>query len=73
MVAEGEISFRLVLDGADVYAEVKPVSEFSMDVAQRILSVGWEGDVLILGQGPGHAWRHRGDGGAPVDLATSTR
>ena len=65
--------FRLVLDGADVYAEVKPVSEFPMDVAQRILSVGWEGDVLILGQGPGHAWRYQGDGWAPVDLATSTQ
>ena len=48
--------------------EVKPVSEFPMDVAQRILSAGCSGDVLILDQGPRHAWRYRGDGWHLVDL-----
>ena len=61
--------FRLVLDGAEAYAEVKPVSEFPMDVAQRVLNAGWTGDILILGLEPRHAWRHRGDGWTPVDLA----
>ena len=43
--------FRLVLDGAHIYAEVKPVSEFPMDVAQRVLNAaGCDADVLILGQ-----------------------
>ena len=60
--------FRLVLDGAEAYAEVKPVTEFPMDVAQRILEAGWSGDVLILGLGPRHAWRYRDDGWHPVDL-----
>ncbi len=59
--------FRLVLNGVEAYAEVKPVSEFPMDVAQRILGSGCR-DVVILGQGPRHAWRYRGDGWAPVDL-----
>ncbi len=59
--------FRLVLNGDGVYAEVKPVSEFPMDVAQRLLSSGCR-DVLILGQGPRHAWRYRGDGWNQVDL-----
>ena len=62
--------FRLVLDGVEAYAEVKPVSEFPMDVAQRVLNAGWTGDILILGREPRHAWRHRGDGWTPVDLAT---
>ena len=61
--------FRLVLNGAEAYAEVKPVSEFPMDVAQRVLNAGWTGDILILGREPRHAWRHRGDGWTPVDLA----
>ena len=60
--------FKLVLDGAPVYAEVKPVSEFPMDVAQRILNAGCDNDVLILGQGPRHVWRYRADGWAPVNL-----
>ena len=63
--------FRLVMDGVETYAEVKPVSEFPMDVAQRILNSGWTGDVFILGSSPRHAWRYRGDGWHPVDLATS--
>ena len=63
--------FRLVMDGVEAYAEVKPVSEFPMDVAQRILNSGWTGDVFILGSSPRHAWRYRGDGWHPVDLATS--
>ena len=62
--------FRLALDGAETYAEIKPVTEFPLDVAQRVLNVGWTGDILILGQGPRHAWRHHGDGWAPVDLTT---
>ena len=41
--------FRPILDGAQAYAEVKPVSEFPMDVAQRLLNAGCDGDVLILG------------------------
>ena len=54
--------FRLVLGGVEAYAEVKPVTEFPMDVAQRVLNAGWTGDILILGQGPRHAWSYR-DGG----------
>ena len=61
--------FRLELNGAKAYAEVKPVSEFPMDVAQKILGSGWNGDVLILGRGPHHAWRYRDGGWGPVDLA----
>ena len=61
--------FRLVLNGVEAYAEVKPVSEFPMDVAQRVLGAGWTGDILILGLEPRHAWRYRGDGWTPVDLA----
>ena len=62
--------FRLVLNGVESYAEVKPVSEFPMDVAQRVLGAGCTGDILILGLEPGHAWRNRGDGWTPVDLAS---
>ena len=61
--------FRLALNDGEAYAEVKPVSEFPMDVAQRMLNSGWTGDILILGQGPRHAWRYHGDGWSPVDLA----
>ena len=60
--------FRLALDGAQIYAEVKPVTEFPMDVAQRILNAGCDADVLILGQAPHHAWRYRGAGWAPADV-----
>ena len=60
--------FRLVLNGVEAYAEVKPVSEFPMDVAQRVLGAGWTSDILILGREPRHAWRHRGDGWTPLDL-----
>ena len=61
--------FRLALNDGEAYAEVKPVAEFPMDVAQRMLNSGWTGDILILGQGPRHAWRYHGDGWSPVDLA----
>ena len=54
--------FRLVLDDGEACAEVKPVSKFPMDVAQRILNAGWKSEVVILGLGPRHAWRYRGDG-----------
>ena len=60
--------FRIVLDGVETYAEVKPVAEFPMDVAQRLLNSGWDGDVLILGRGPRHAWRYRDDGWTPLNL-----
>ena len=60
--------FRLMLDGAHVYAEVKPVMEFPMDVAQRILNAGCDVDVLILGNGPRHAWRYRAGGWGSTDL-----
>ena len=60
--------FRLVLNGVEAYAEVKPVSEFPMDVAQRMLHAGCDGDVLILGQGPRHAWRYRDGGWGSTDL-----
>ena len=60
--------FRLVLNRVEAYAEVKPVSEFPMYVAQRMLNAGCDGDILILGLGPRHAWRYRGGGWAPVDL-----
>ena len=57
------------MDGTEVYAEVKPVTEFPMDVAQRVLNAGCDGGVLILGQGPRHAWRYRDGGWEPVSLA----
>ena len=60
--------FRLVLNGVEAYAEVKPVSEFPMDVAQRMLNASCGSDVLILGQGPRNAWRYRGDGWTPAEL-----
>ena len=60
--------FRVMLGGMETYAEVKPVSEFPMDVAQRVLNAGRIGDILILGRGPRHAWRYDGDGWEPVDL-----
>ena len=62
--------FQLVLNDGEAYAEVKPVTEFPMDVAQKVLNSGWRGDILILGRGPRHAWRHRDDGWQPVDLTT---
>ena len=61
--------FRLVLNGVEAYAEVKPVSEFPMDVAQRMLGAGRPDDILILGGEPRHAWRQWGDKWTPVDLA----
>ena len=61
--------FRLVLNEGEAYAEVKPVSEFPMDVAQRVLNAGCTADILILGLEPRHAWRYRGDGWTPVYLA----
>ena len=60
--------FRLVLNGDGVYAVVKPVTEFPMDVAQRMPNAGGDGDVLILGQGPRHAWRDRDGGWGSTDL-----
>ena len=60
--------FRLVLNGVEAYAEVKPVSDFPMDVAQRLLNAGCDGDVLILGQGPRHVWRYRDGGWGSTDL-----
>lgn len=53
--------FRLVLDGVGVYAEVKPVTEFPMDVAERIVNASGREDVLILGQGPNCSWQYRSD------------
>ena len=47
--------FRLVLGDGEACAEVKPVSKFPMDVAQRILNAGWKSEVVILGLGPRHA------------------
>ena len=60
--------FRLVLGGAPVYAEVKPVDEFPMDVAERVLNSGCDGDILILGQSPRHAWRWRDSEWESMDL-----
>ena len=59
---------RLVLGDVESCVEVKPVSEFPMDVAQRMLNADCGGKVLILGQGPRHAWRHDGDGWSAVAL-----
>ena len=53
--------FRLALDGVETYAEVKPVREFPVDLARRILDSGSTGAVLILGRGPRHAWQYRGN------------
>ena len=63
--------FRLVLNGARVYVEVKPVTEFPMDVAQRVLNADCGDDVIILGQSPRHAWRYRGNGWIPVNIIPS--
>ncbi len=60
--------FRLAMDGAMVYAEVKPVTEFPMDVGQQVLNAGCDADVLILGSSPRHAWRYRDGGWCPADL-----
>ena len=60
--------FRLVLEGVEAYAEVKPVTEFPMDVAERVVNSGLKGDILILGLGSRHAWRYRGDGWTPAQL-----
>ena len=60
--------FRRVMGGVEVYAEVKPVSEFPMDVAQRALGAGRDADALILGEGPRHAWRYRDGGSGSTDL-----
>ena len=42
--------------------------DFPMDVGQRILNSGCNGDILILGRGSRHAWRHGDNGWSPVDL-----
>ncbi len=60
--------FRLTLEGIEAYAEVKPVSEFPMDVAQRILNAGCDADILILGQGSRHVWRYDGERWNRLDL-----
>ena len=60
--------FRLFMDGTYVYAEVKPVDEFPMDVAQRIVNAGCDADLLILGRDPRHAWHYRDGGWGSVDL-----
>lgn len=58
MPFDGWVSdFGLVLDGVEASAEVKPVSALPMVVTQRILNAGCGLDVLILGNGPRHAWR----------------
>jgi len=62
--------FRLVLGGDEAYAEVKPVTEFPMDVAQRVLHAGCGAVVLILGNGPRHAWLYRDGGWRSTDLTT---
>ena len=64
--------FRIALDGVETYAEVKPVAEFPMDVGQRILNSGCNVNILILGQGPRHAWRYHGDGWSPLDMSASS-
>ena len=61
--------FRLLMDGVEAYAEVKPVSEFPMDAAQRILNADCDADALILGNGPSHAWRYRNGGWTSAELA----
>ena len=58
------------MGGGEAYAEVKPVTEFPMDAAQRILNTGCRGDVLILGQGPRHIWRYRGAGWTCTEMAS---
>ena len=64
--------FRIALDGVETYAEVNPVAEFPMDVGQRILNSGCNVNILILGQGPRHAWRYHGDGWSPLDMSASS-
>ena len=41
---------------------------FPLDAAQKILGSGWDGDVVILGQGLHHAWRHQSEGWGSVRL-----
>ena len=57
-----------VIDCLEVYADVRPVSAFPMDAAQRVLGAGCDADALILGQGPRHAWRYRDGGWGATDL-----
>ena len=33
-----------------------------MNMAQQVTGAGWTGDILILGRGLRHAWRHRNNG-----------
>ena len=64
--------FRLVLNGNHVYAEVNPVSELLMGVAERVLNASCNDDVLILGQNTRHAWRYDGEHWNGLDLTASS-
>ena len=58
--------FRLILNGGEPYAEVKPVNDFPLDVAQGELGARCTGEVLILGRERRHARRYRDNGWTPV-------
>ena len=57
--------FRLILNGGEPYAEVKPVNDFPLDVAEGVLGARCTGDVLILGRERRHARRYWDNGWTP--------
>ena len=57
------------MGGMEICAEVKPVSEFPMDAAQRALGAGRDAGPLILGHGPRYTWRYRDGGWGSTDFA----
>lgn len=58
--------FLLTIADQQVYAEVKPVREFPMDVAQKLLASPASPDVIILGANPRAAWRYSPTGWTPL-------
>ena len=62
--------FRLHIDGAAYYAEVKPVDFLPIDVANRILDATAEPNLLILGKSPEHKWRYDGADWLPHQFAS---
>ena len=51
--------FRLTIDDAPTYVEVKPVQRFPMNVAEKIDWSSWDGDAMILGKRTQDCWTRR--------------
>lgn len=47
----------LKINSQTVYAEIKPVNDFPIDVADKIDNSDWQGPALILGNTPESAWK----------------